>query len=385
MSRRREKDLRLLPALDAKLLAKHGVFSAIASEAASEAAAARKQRHALWRAILAANRERRDQHAVGEGQKDARGGDGGDGGGEARTEWDASVFESFTEWFDGPQGQEEEEEEHGRETLECGCCTSCVAFRKRNEGIARRCKRADIDRLLSRPTLNGDARVPFAPMSCRVVGEEHWSARASMGIDEDGKVGTLPAEDEVRSAVKLVVRLSDGHEVETVVLKHKPPASRSDQAESLDCAVGPEARFAAARGTRNGSDRATVCVSSQIGCKMACSFCATGTLGLKGNLLAGEILEQVALAYRYADVRNVVFMGMGEPFDNYDNVIDAVAALTDNEVFGLSSKHVTISTVRCALSPIPIPIPIPPRTRPTRVGVGLSLPVGFRSRARNVT
>ena len=118
---------------------------------------------------------------------------------------------------------------------------------------------------------------------------------------------------------------------------------------------------------------------------MACSFCATGTLGLKGNLLAGEILEQVALAYRYADVRNVVFMGMGEPFDNYDNVIDAVAALTDNEVFGLSSKHVTISTVRCALSPIPIPIPIPPRTRPTRVGVGLSLPVGLRSRARNVT
>ena len=79
---------------------------------------------------------------------------------------------------------------------------------------------------------------------------------------------------------------------------------------------------------------------------MQCSFCATGTMGLSGNLLAGEILEQVVLASRYAAVRNVVFMGMGEPLDNYENVLEAVAALTDNEVFGLSSNHVTISTVR---------------------------------------
>lgn len=64
-----------------------------------------------------------------------------------------------------------------------------------------------------------------------------------------------------------------------------------------------------------------MCVSSQVGCKMGCSFCATGTMGLLGDLAGGEILEQLvhARAVSQLPIRNVVFMGMGEPLNNYDN------------------------------------------------------------------
>ncbi|CAD7698368.1 unnamed protein product [Ostreobium quekettii] len=94
-----------------------------------------------------------------------------------------------------------------------------------------------------------------------------------------------------------------------------------------------------------GHRRATVCISSQIGCKMGCKFCATGTMGLKGNLTAAEIIEQLVHARAVVDFRNVVFMGMGEPLNNYDAVKTAVQVLTDTKLFGISRQHVTISTV----------------------------------------
>ncbi len=93
-------------------------------------------------------------------------------------------------------------------------------------------------------------------------------------------------------------------------------------------------------------DRATVCISSQAGCAMRCSFCATGQGGFSRQLTSGEIVEQVIAARRSAAPRrlgNVVFMGMGEPMANYDNVWQAVTALHDH--MGLSARHLTISTV----------------------------------------
>jgi 23S rRNA (adenine2503-C2)-methyltransferase len=93
-------------------------------------------------------------------------------------------------------------------------------------------------------------------------------------------------------------------------------------------------------------DRATVCVSTQAGCAMACGFCATGQAGFTRHLSAGEIVEQVAAAVREAGPRrvtNVVFMGMGEPLANYDRVWAAVTRLHDG--FGISARHLTISTV----------------------------------------
>lgn len=93
-------------------------------------------------------------------------------------------------------------------------------------------------------------------------------------------------------------------------------------------------------------DRSTVCVSSQAGCAMGCTFCATGQGGFTRHLSAGEIVEQVVVAARAAAPRrlsNVVFMGMGEPLANYDRLWAAVTRLHDD--IGLSARHLTVSTV----------------------------------------
>ena len=94
------------------------------------------------------------------------------------------------------------------------------------------------------------------------------------------------------------------------------------------------------------SDRVTVCVSTQAGCAMACQFCATGQSGFQRQLSEGEIVEQVAAAMRAARPRrlsNVVFMGMGEPLANYDQVWAAIVRLHGE--MGLSARHLTLSTV----------------------------------------
>ena len=112
---------------------------------------------------------------------------------------------------------------------------------------------------------------------------------------------------------KLLIECHDGHQIETVVMRH--------------------------------SNYSTVCVSSQVGCKMGCKFCATGTMGIIRNLTAGEILEQVAHANSVTKIRNVVFMGMGEPLNNYESVKDTIDVLVDQRLFSLSPKHLTVSTV----------------------------------------
>lgn len=93
----------------------------------------------------------------------------------------------------------------------------------------------------------------------------------------------------------------------------------------------------------------TLCISSQVGCRMGCSFCETGRMGLLRNLTAAEIVSQVFAAYHLLGCRfrNIVFMGMGEPFDNYNEVIQAAKVLMDPKGFGFGKKHVTISTSGC--------------------------------------
>ncbi len=111
-------------------------------------------------------------------------------------------------------------------------------------------------------------------------------------------------------------------------------------------------------------ERTTVCVSSQAGCAMACSFCATGQAGFDRNLTTGEIVEQVVRAGAEARrggrrLSNVVFMGMGEPLANLDRVWPAVERIHDD--LGLSARHLTISTIgivpgirRLAAEPLPV-------------------------------
>lgn len=92
--------------------------------------------------------------------------------------------------------------------------------------------------------------------------------------------------------------------------------------------------------------RTTLCVSSQIGCKMGCAFCETGKMGLRKNLSAAEIVSQVfyALHFFKAKVQNIVFMGMGEPMDNWENVKQAIRILTDPGGFGFGPSRITLST-----------------------------------------
>lgn len=97
--------------------------------------------------------------------------------------------------------------------------------------------------------------------------------------------------------------------------------------------------------------RVTLCVSSQVGCRMACTFCQTGKMGLTRNLSRGEILAQIVIANRRLiergeerRVTNIVFMGMGEPLDNFDEVVAACEVMLDERFFGLSKHRVTVST-----------------------------------------
>lgn len=92
-------------------------------------------------------------------------------------------------------------------------------------------------------------------------------------------------------------------------------------------------------------DRATLCVSCQVGCKMGCRFCVTGQQGFHGNLSAGDILNQLFSIPEYGELTNVVFMGMGEPMDNLDAILAATQAMTSDWGLGWSPKRITVSTV----------------------------------------
>jgi 23S rRNA (adenine2503-C2)-methyltransferase len=100
---------------------------------------------------------------------------------------------------------------------------------------------------------------------------------------------------------------------------------------------------------RHLTGRNTVCVSSQVGCALDCLFCQTGKMGYRRNLTPSEIIMQVLFFQRYlksmgSSISNIVFMGMGEPFLNYDNVLEAVRAINNHDKFDIGARHISIST-----------------------------------------
>ncbi|KAK3259673.1 hypothetical protein CYMTET_31345 [Cymbomonas tetramitiformis] len=131
------------------------------------------------------------------------------------------------------------------------------------------------------------------------------------------------------TTTKILLEFQDGLRAESVIMRYDSALGRNTEANA----------------SRAGNKRATLCVSSQVGCQMGCTFCATGTMGLIGDLTAGEILEQLVMANKITPIRNIVFMGMGEPLNNYAEVVGAVNAMIDPRRFGLSPAHVTVSTV----------------------------------------
>ena len=93
------------------------------------------------------------------------------------------------------------------------------------------------------------------------------------------------------------------------------------------------------------ADRATLCVSTQIGCKMGCLFCMTGKQGFQGNLSAGDILNQVQSLPEFEQLTNIVYMGMGEPLDNVEAVLDSIEIMTSDKGYAWSPKRITVSTI----------------------------------------
>ena len=92
-------------------------------------------------------------------------------------------------------------------------------------------------------------------------------------------------------------------------------------------------------------ERATLCVSSQVGCKMNCLFCQTGKQGFEGQLSAADILNQILALPEFENLTNIVFMGQGEPMDNLDNVLRATEILTSDKELAWSPKRITVSSV----------------------------------------
>ena len=158
-----------------------------------------------------------------------------------------------------------------------------------------------------------------------------------------------------KSTRKTLFELPDGNLIEAVLMRYGDPADehfyrqeREDRQEKLKSSRP-------LRALRLNQKRRTLCISTQAGCAMGCVFCATGQMGFKRHLTSGEIVAQVmyyARMLREADrksapqqVTNIVFMGMGEPFHNYENTMAAVDRLNDAVGFNFGARRMTISTV----------------------------------------
>lgn len=141
------------------------------------------------------------------------------------------------------------------------------------------------------------------PLAHRIQDDlDHWLPPISDTQHQDG-------------VIKLALELDDGLSVETVIIPMP--------------------------------HHATVCISSQVGCRMGCRFCQTGQLGLQRHLRADEIVAQVYLAKAIMGfaIRNVVFMGMGEPLDNWNNVIQAIRVISDQRGLDIAQRHITLATI----------------------------------------
>jgi 23S rRNA (adenine2503-C2)-methyltransferase len=179
-------------------------------------------------------------------------------------------------------------------------------------------------------------RAPALPLALREGGglvREMTDLPAAFR-DRLAESAAIPQLTEVRRqratdrTIKVLFRLPSGRDVESVLI---PDLDEDGTAKRL-----------------------TVCVSSQVGCAMGCHFCATGRMGFHQNLTAGEIFDQVRLLDGLAHeefgrgVTNVVYMGMGEPLQNYGPVIQSTRLLTDPEGLGLAARRITVSTVGLA-------------------------------------
>lgn len=185
---------------------------------------------------------------------------------------------------------------------------------------------------------------------------EDLRALLENNISISGLQAVSVKESAKKDTVKVLFKTHDGYFIEAVLMKHlsqKKPAFAK-----------PACRTGRASAGEDNFGRNTVCVSSQAGCPMACAFCATGKMGFKRSLSAEEIADQVLhfarilkkdpsfsndTAGKNEKVNNIVFMGMGEPFHNYDNLIESIKVLNNKDGFNLGARHISVST--CGIVP----------------------------------
>lgn len=191
----------------------------------------------------------------------------------------------------------------------------------------------DLDNL--EKVLKTEPAYKFKQAQSAVFGDliENWTEASALSVELRKKLNdtcslSIKAEiliSKIKDSVKARIGLKDGLKIESVLMRHN-------------------------------DGRNTVCVSSQVGCPLACEFCATGKMGFKRNLEADEIVEQIIFFGRYLKkdlpaqagkkkVTNVVFMGMGEPFLNYKNVIEAIRVINDKNGLNIGARNISVSTV----------------------------------------
>lgn len=150
-----------------------------------------------------------------------------------------------------------------------------------------------------------------------------------------------------KSTRKTLFELPDGNLIEAVLMRYGDPADDRFYRQEREDRQG---KLISSRPLRLNKKRRTLCISTQAGCAMGCVFCATGQMGFKRHLTSGEIVAQVMYYARMLrgvneTVTNIVFMGMGEPFHNYDNTMAAIDRLNDPQGFNFGARRMTISTV----------------------------------------
>jgi 23S rRNA (adenine2503-C2)-methyltransferase len=166
----------------------------------------------------------------------------------------------------------------------------------------------------------GDAPAAWDERCLATLGVGAWARQALAELDPSPSLDIADRATAQDGTVRLLFRARDGALIETVIIP--------------------------------GPARTTLCISSQVGCARACTFCETGRLGLQRQLCSAEIVDQVRLSrslWRQAraepPLQNIVFMGMGEPLDNLSEVLRAIGLLTDPRAFGFAPSRITVSTV----------------------------------------
>src|SRR5512134_2179789 len=175
----------------------------------------------------------------------------------------------------------------------------------------------------------------------RFRGEQVWRWVHDKGARDFDEMSNLSRETRAELAERAQIGTLTIAEVQTSRDGTRKLRLVTRDGQSIESVIIPEI----------AGDKTTQCISSQVGCAVDCQFCATAKLGLKRNLDAGEIVDQVYLARRLlAEVdpgrrlTNLVYMGMGEPLHNYDNMIKSLRILTHDKGAGLSQRRITVST-----------------------------------------